>query len=458
MGLVAIGLGAAAAFTPLALVPAAALLVFIAAGRKPGVLLTMGIFLPLLVSSGLINQVLSTGAGATLQKIAVAAFLFLTMAVVGTQAVPASLWWILAVFAVSLWYTVAALTPEISVLTKGEAARAALGYALPWLVFFLRWRGVTATQLMRVIGLLPAAALVVGVGLQVAGIHQLIWDEYTGAQRLTAGLAAAYLGAFGMFGTFAALWLWRSGHRRALWLALANIAVTFGTGTRGPALTALAMLWLSVIFTGRGGRRVSVMARGAVLAVALAAVAVFLPVLVARTFDQGSVQGPLSGRDQAWAFFYKVFLRHPIAGNGVGFSSVAAEESRNGNIVAAFVAPHNTYLQFLVDFGVVGLAVALLAAIALFRYARKNTTGHTRLMVGVLGLCVAFYAFFDNLLTSPQPAFAFTLTLAALLHAGREEAASGEDFVDSAVGVAGGPDVVAPAARLAQANGRVRDA
>lgn len=441
-GVAAVGAGASAAITPLVLAPVAGLLGVIAAGKRRALLFTFGLFVPLLISSGLINSLASIGAGATIQKAAVAVFMLLLAFTAGVQQAPKPIAWLLGVFVVSLFLTLWRMS-STDLLSSGEAARATLGYALPWLIFFIRWRGVRSEQLMVLVALLPAAAVLVGAALDVAGLHPLIWDEYTGAHRLTGGLSAAYLGSFGMFGAFTALWLWRSGRRYGLWLAVLNIAITFGTGTRGPALVALITVWLTVMFTGRGGRRVAVVTRGAVLALALAAVAVFVPLLIERTTGQGPLQGPLSGRDKAWAYFWEVFIQNPVLGTGIGASSVAGEDSGQSIIAAAFVAPHNTYLQFLVDFGLVGAGIALWAVLALFRYARLHATGHTRLMVGVLGLSMAFYAFFDNLLTSPQPAFAFTLVLAALLLDGR----SSEDLVGPAVGVGGRPRVVAGPAR-----------
>lgn len=437
----AAGAGASVVISPLVLAPVAGVVGVIAAGRRRALLFAFGLFVPLLVSSGLINSLASTSAGATIQKAAVAVFMLLLGATAGVRQAPKPIAWILGVFGASLFITLWSMR-STDLLNSGEAVRAAMGFALPWLIFFIRWRNVRAEQLMKLVAILPLAAILVGAALDVGGLHPLIWTEYTGARRLTGGLSAAYLGSFGMFGAFTAMWLWRSGYRYGLWLAVLNIAITFATGTRGPALAALVMVWLAVMFTGRGGRRVTVIARGAVLALALAAVAVFVPVLIERTTSQGSLQGPLSGRDKAWAYFWEVFTHHPVLGSGIGASSVAGEDSGQRIISAAFVAPHNTYLQFLVDFGVVGTVICLWAVIALFRYARQNTTGHTRLMVGVLGLTMAFYAFFDNLLTSPQPAFAFTLVLATLIHDGRSRTVSGEDLVFPAVGVGDQPGVI----------------
>ncbi len=269
---------------------------------------------------------------------------------------------------------------------------------------------------MGVVALLPALALGVGALLSVAGVRPLLFEEYTGAFRLAGGLAPAYLASFGMFGVFAGMWLWRSGYARGAWFAAGNMAVTFATGTRGAAIVALLLVWCAVMFTGRGGKRATIVARGAVAALLFAAAAVFVPLLLERTSGQGSLQGPLSGRDLAWAYFWDVFLRHPVIGNGIGHASVAAQDANNKLLQEAFVAPHNTYLQFLVDFGVVGTIVAVVAICALFKVARRATSGHTRMMVGCLGISLVVYAFFDNLLTSPQPALAFTVVLAALMN------------------------------------------
>ena len=406
--------GALVAFVHYAVVGLLLASALVCVSRRRAVLVLTLAFVPLLINSGLINQIAKIGAGSTLQKFAALAWILVLLMIVGTRRPPIPVLWLHGLFAVSLMATIYRIPNGLPVDNE-TALRATVGYIFPWVIFSAAWRKITPEQVMEVVALLPALALLVGVGLDAAGLNPLIWQEYTGAFRLTGGLAAAYLGSFGMFGAFAAIWLWRSGVRHGLWLAVTNIAVTFATGTRGASLAALVMLLGAVMFTGRGGRRVAAVTRGAVVAAVLAAVAVFVPLFLERTTSQGSLQGPLSGRDLAWSYFWNVFTEHPLLGNGIGAASVAGKESGDSLITAAFVAPHNTYLQFLVDFGVIGASVALVAVGTLFKHTRQRTTGHTRMMVGVLAVSLAFYAFFDNLLTSPQPALAFTVVLATLM-------------------------------------------
>lgn len=421
-GIIVVALATAVAvFLPAFVVVIVIAVTFIHFGTNWRYAFIMLFIAPALVASSVLGTILNTDQGATIQKGAMLALIAVAALVIGPHTPPPALWLYAGVLTVAVLFTVAAAPTGDTIVAIPDALRAYAGYLTPWLVLAIRLDRVTVTGMLKLVAALPLVAIGVGVILQVLNIDSLLTVEYTGVTRLNAGLASAYLGSFAMFGTFAALWLWQRGHGFGALVALVNLLVAAATGTRGPVLVA-AFAFTAVVLFGRqvNGKRISFGPRFFAIVALVAGAAWALPELISRTVNQGSLQGSLSGRETAWAYFWRLFLDSPIFGAGIGAATQAAEDSGSDLISSAFVAPHNTYLQILTDMGVVGLTL-IIASFAMLFWSMTRTTDRTaRLMARVLLLGMAFYAFFDNLLTSPHPAIVFALLIAIGLQVARE--------------------------------------
>lgn len=396
----------------------ALLLVFLVAQEEP----VLGAFLvlaPLLVSVPVFSELtgLSYSAAASAQKLLVIAAVALLVLRAGARRPPSAvagfITLVLLMALVTLW-----MGPHLMPQVVSAVPAATVGYLYPWLVFFLADRRVRSVHWFTVLEWQPYLALAVGAGLQVAGIARLVDVDYTGTHRLTAGLFPAYLGATAMFGCAASLWRWQHGRAASFWLAGGSLGIVLLTGTRGASLVAL-LLFVWVLLFGRvKGSPLTFGTKAGLVAVGGLVVYLLSPVLLHRTDDQGIAQGALSGRGTAWPFFWEQMQRHPYAGNGIGANSKLGELSSAELVRDSFVAPHNTYLQLAVDFGIPVALVLLALLVAVFVHVARTTRDPVsrRLTIG-LGVGLAFYAFFDNLLAAPQPAVMMPIILVALLHA-----------------------------------------
>ncbi|WNM24901.1 O-antigen ligase family protein [Demequina capsici] len=290
------------------------------------------------------------------------------------------------------------------------------GYVLPWLIWFTQRKNARVESVLFGVSFLPLISLL--FVLLVAwplGIDSPYTVDYAGEFRLDGSLYPAYFGAVAMFAAICALVIALRGYQVGWIFVAANTGFVIASGTRGTTIATL--LVVGVVLVGLMRHRLGELSRGTrvgigVGALAVASVTAFM--IVSRSLGQGSNQGVLSGRTTAWPFFIDQWLAHTLLGYGPGGSFYLSQNVASDYIGAAFRAPHNTYLQLLVDFGAVG-GLALLATLAWLCARIARRLGGMELVVFCAAICAfAFYAFFDNLLTGLTPALIFSLVLLCL--------------------------------------------
>jgi len=174
-------------------------------------------------------------------------------------------------------------------------------------------------------------------------------NNFAAALVLPFGLAAHWL-------TSSRSWLARGAAAAAMLVLAAGLAAS---GSRGGALAVGALfLWLAI----RSRKRVAVVAIGAV---ATAATLLANPGFVARFMEARTSDA--AGRTDIWKVGILAFRDHWALGAGVGnFQNAFDHEYLN--VYARYVlgwhwAAHNTFLQFGVELGVIGLALMAVALV-----------------------------------------------------------------------------------------------
>ncbi len=146
----------------------------------------------------------------------------------------------------------------------------------------------------------------------------------------------------------------------------------------------------------------------------------------------GDIFGYTSMQDRyyMWRIGWRIFLEHPIIGNG--FNTFFAkfkefrEEKEYKNKKGSYA--HNGYLQIAADTGIIGLTVFLLligkAFFTIFRYIRKNEDRFYRTFaIGLAAGLAAFlmHSFFDTNLQSLPLVTLFWFSLSVLMSLGVNE-------------------------------------
>ena len=110
-----------------------------------------------------------------------------------------------------------------------------------------------------------------------------------------------------------------------------------------------------------------------------------------------------------------------MLGRGIGFATIANATYHPVGVQRTFDAPHNEYLHFLLDGGLVLLSATILAlGFLLLKVGSRSGIAGPGYAVA-LGASIAVYSYVDNVFSTPQLTVPFMLLCASLLTAARVE-------------------------------------
>lgn len=362
--------------------------------------LTSLLFLSLSVGGATLSSLTGVASGSTLLSALVLGCILCIGMAMGFRRPPLSA--LLAVSVFVIWGLTWAVLPDRVGRSLVDWLGSMVGYIVPWLLLFINWKKVSTRFVAIMIALAPLFAVIVGFGLDVAGVKELTDADALGTSRLAGGLPAAYMGSLAGFGMIAAMWLWLRRNGPGMLLLILDGLVLVSTLARGPLLVASLVVLTLILFAKRTRTRIAFIARSGALSLFVVGLAYVFPRVIARTQGQDEYQGGLSGRELAWEYFWRTSQERPVFGYGPGAHATLSQQSDVALVREYFVAPHNTYLQLLVDFGFVGTAAIVVAIIWLFAAVARRQERTERVLLYSMGFALAIYAYFDNVLSVPQ--------------------------------------------------------
>ncbi len=189
----------------------------------------------------------------------------------------------------------------------------------------------------------------------------------------------------------------RPGRPYAVALAVVNLMLVILSGTR-MAIFATGVLLLTYGALSADLRGLLLRRRWltGLAAVAVAAVAaLYWPFLYQRLFEGDTGHVELSSRGNIWRFYLQEFRLSPLFGRGLGAGYIAGAEDLS---YLRRTTPHNEYLHFLVEGGVVGFGLCLAAIGLWYRQLLQVVEANDRLFLLALAPALALYAFTVDLL------------------------------------------------------------
>lgn len=288
--------------------------------------------------------------------------------------------------------------------------KAFIGLVIPFLLLVPAWRKETAQRIRSLLMWLAPASVAAGAAMQAVGLGMLFSLEFTGVPRLQGANIAAHLGMLAFIGTAVAMYeLCRgaAGRPGGLYaMVLINLVILVATGTRGPLL---ALAPITLVFLAIGLRRA--MSRGPLHTLPLLALcgggAAALLLQLDNYRLRQSEKG-LSGRDEAWSYFWEKSNETPLFGHGLG----KVLEANDGTLFSGFAVPHNEYLRFFYDSGLIGVLVLLAALVWVHAIIARKLSGGERWAFLAIALGVCVYSFVDNTMSTVQ----FTAPLCCFLN------------------------------------------
>jgi len=303
-------------------------------------------------------------------------------------------------------------------LTLGDSVSSFLTLGIGWFAFAIRWRWDVDSYVLKVLAVVPATSVLIGIGLDLAGRYDFVSQGV--APRLQGATIPAYLAAL----AFAAVVASRTLHERSRWrpatvVGWFIVAIVGASVSRG-AIIAVVIVGLPIAYAYAARRVAERGLRGlfglvtAGMAVLLLAAA-FAPSVIERdtkatvyTATGGLQNSITSGRASSWSYVYSVAEVNLAFGRGLGAGPLVGASPSN---TQGFLAQHNEYLRMLLEGGFIGGFVVLSSAIfATTSAVRRVPSGRQATLWAYLVGC-AVYSFTDNTLSAPELAVSLLLTL-----------------------------------------------
>lgn len=289
---------------------------------------------------------------------------------------------------------------EVSV-TRQLVGLAAL--AMPWWLVSFRFSATEAAASLRTVYWLPLLVILLGLVLWLQG-GPTPWRIDAGSVRLQGATAPALLGLLSAGSAVASVVLigQRGWHRG---VGIVPLAIAAATGTRGATAFAASMVIASVL--GAVGSKWSSRLLALLTIGFVAALTIFTASERAASFASGDIT---TGRVQAWTAYLETVASRPIFGHGAGATAMVDPGS---GVHDSFVLPHNEFLHFAVDFGLIGMVVLVLAiGTRIVRALWQLDLGPPATFVVLFA--IASYALVDNIFTTYQFLVPFCIALGAV--------------------------------------------
>jgi hypothetical protein len=329
---------------------------------------------------------------------------------------------VIATLLLSLWTVIAIGTHGASTVTIREGVREGSIFALGIIVYNSRGAISThiATRLIQI----------AGVGAAVLAIYQLMTHSglLIAGQIRSNGTFTHPNGAAVYFAiaTIVSLWSYLdSGRRRsdAVLSALFAAATVTTFSLSGLACLLAMLVVFGAIRSGSyrmkfGAYAIAVSVVVAFLATPLGAerVANESSTQISSTETRGTANTSLAWRFYKWRTLIPEWERNPILGQGLG-TTITVEGT--SEYITGGKVPHNEYVRYLVETGVLGLAIVLWAIIALFRRLSRQRSVAYSGDQAVLGIAIVagclVNALVDNTLLYSTTGYALALIIAAIL-------------------------------------------
>ena len=233
--------------------------------------------------------------------------------------------------------------------------------------------------------------------------------EYTGAYRLTGYLPPAHLAMLCVAAIMICSFKMSEGTQKMGYLTLGTLLlILLATGTRGALIAGIT----AAIPQIKIPRTLNSLLITFILTIPIGLVGgKALDNILSRNTQQTDYeQINLSGRSTAWAFFLEKSGDAFYFGKGLGAVTKVTKDETQHNL-HFFVTPHNEYLRFLYDIGLVGLLLLITGSVIFYLKIKNKLPENEKNAFLAIALSFAIYSGIDNTFGTPQFLIPFFLIL-----------------------------------------------
>jgi teichuronic acid biosynthesis protein TuaE len=261
-------------------------------------------------------------------------------------------------------------------------------------------------EILYTLSILPIISIACGLILSPIGLVNIIGR---GGTALAGASLSTNLSFFCVISCGASLLLFSKYHYiKFRYLAYFNYFLTFLTLTRGGILAATIIILCDVFPVIKKLLRTP---KGMFI-FAITIALLILPMryvyieIAERTFSNGELN--TSGRIEAWKYIINM-SKNVFLGNGYGYLKTSTDTS-----IKAFTAPHNEYVHFYFEMGIIGSIVMLLILLNIFKISLLENTRQIKKYCIFIIFSFFIYSFFDNTILNFRYWFPFMLLIGTI--------------------------------------------
>ena len=280
--------------------------------------------------------------------------------------------------------------------------KAFIGFVAPLLLVFSICDERDYCRWLKILACLALLSLIISIPFHLLGIRHLFRYESLSGFRLQGMLVASHFAFLCLYGIWAGLILRTLQWKYATFILSLNFIFLVLTGTRSILGGALLITLLYLMPIKLDSFRFSVR-KGSITILTVLSLPVLygVYVVISRTMLELGIDDErvMSGRLMAWEYFMSRIPDSAFIGHGFGAAQFL---NSSGELHRGFVVPHNEYIHYGYNIGLVGLVMLLSWFQRSFKASRSNcdVVNNRILFGGFAGY--ALVSFFDNTLSTPQ--------------------------------------------------------
>lgn len=291
---------------------------------------------------------------------------------------------------------------------------ALVGLCVPWCFFSVVLNDYRKIRLLYLIATCGIISIFFGIIFELFGYWDVVKNEYTGAVRLQGASIPAHFAFICFNGVVASSILLMKNKQYAVILFILNSLLVSLSGTR----MALMLSVLLIVFLFLSGS-IKITKNNSLIFILIfilfsVASYYYLPTVFERTFSDNAnfnsdVGFNASGRIEAWIIYYDLAMEKFWFGSGLGSVTIPFE-----NGVTHFGVPHNEYIRFFYEGGIIGLLVIIVFVYFFHRMVYIRAENEFKKLIPFLGVLFSVYCFTDNALSTIQFTIPYAIILSSL--------------------------------------------
>jgi teichuronic acid biosynthesis protein TuaE len=297
---------------------------------------------------------------------------------------------------------------ELSLIAL-ESSTALISFLLGWLVLNIRIKYSEVMTWVDSICWLGIISALVGLILNICGIHDMFSYEFDDSIRLAGASIPSHLAMFGFLGLLSSIfgivtYEGAKTPKKYIIFTIVNTLLIFATITR-VAIVLSVLLILGFLLERVHyclSRRKSIIVYFISFFIIIGALtSVFWPQIALRNLPNAMDNQFIntSNRMNAWRFFFTKVNERLILGTGLG----SIKNMNTADLKGNFKAPHNEYLKYLLEGGIAGFTLLILGFVLTFRSGiKKYMLPRHKYYLKLFIFAFVIYSFTDNTISAAQ--------------------------------------------------------